>query len=299
MDDFDLINTFCTVDDFCKEFEPEWEKTMIDDRKRRRSMSLSLSEIMTIVVHFHQSSYRTFKDYYQKHVRLYLKKYFPRLFGYGRFVQVMKLSIFPLFCFLQYLMGSTTGIAIVDSTPLPVCHNKRIYSHKVFKDIAQRGKSSTGWFFGFKLHIVINDVGELLGWRLTSGNVDDRKPVPDMCEELKGVLLGDKGYISSKLFDQLYEKGIKLVTKIKKNMKNKLMDLREKFLLRKRGVVECVIQHLKEGCQVSHTRHRSSWNFMANLLGGLAAYCLYPNKPSMGLSRNEQVTLQSCDSKAA
>jgi hypothetical protein len=196
-----------------------------------------------------------------------------------------------MFCFLQALLGESRGIAIIDSTPLPVCHNRRIYSHKVFKDIAKRGKSSTGWFFGFKLHLVINDLGEILAWMLTPGNTDDRKPVLGMCEGIEGLLIGDKGYISSKIFKELYQLGLKLITKIKSNMKNVLIDLAEKFLLKKRGVIECVNQFLKETSQIQHTRHRSGINFLVNLMSGLVAYCLSPEKPSMNLCENDKQLL--------
>jgi len=288
-----IISLFCIIDDFCLDFEPEWHKRLIDNRKRKREYSLTLSEIMSIVINFHNSGYRTFKKYYQIQVRGYLKRFFPKLVSYNRFVELIKSCTFPLFCFLQGLMGNSTGISIVDSTPLPVCHNRRINSHKVFKEIAKRGKISTGWFYGLKLHLVINDQGEIMAWMITSGNVDDRKPVPTMCEGLSGLLFGDRGYTSGKLFKELYEHGLKLVTKIKSNMKNVLIDVFEKFLLKKRGIVECVIQYLKETSQIQHTRHRSTMNFVVNLMSGLAAYCIFSEKPSMGLNERERLLIFS------
>lgn len=287
----DIVALFCIVDDFCKEFEPEWNKRLIDNRKRKRASALSLSEIMTIVIFFHYSGYRTFKKYYLLQVKAFMEKYFPTLTSYGRFIELIKGSLCPLFCFLQGFLGKSKGIAIVDSTPIPVCHNRRINSHKVFKDIAKRGKSSTGWFFGFKLHLVINDEGELLAWMLTAGNIDDRKPVKNMCESMQGLLIGDRGYISSKLFKELYEIGLKLITKIKSNMKNTLIDLFEKFLLKKRGIVECVNQRIKETFMISHTRHRSQSNFLINIMSALTAYCLSANKPSMRLNPHEKELL--------
>lgn len=283
-----IVSLFCIIDDFCLEFEPEWHKRLIDNRKRKRKPSMGMSEVMTIVINFHTSGYRTFKKYYEILVAGFLKPLFPKLVSYNRFIELIKSCSFPMFCFLQGLLGNSTGIAIVDSTPLPVCNNRRISSHKMFKGVATRGKSSTGWFFGFKLHIVINDLGEVISWMLTPGNVDDRKPVKDMCEGTMGLLFGDKGYISSKLFKELYEHGLKLITKLKANMKNVLMDICEKFLLKKRGVVECTIQSLKETCQIQHTRHRSSCNFVVNLMAGLAAHCLFVPKPSMGLNAQEK-----------
>jgi len=288
-----IITLFCFTDDFCLEFEPEWNNRLIDNKVRIRKTQMFLSEVMTIVINFHNSGYRTFKKYYQIFVVGLFKHLFPNLVSYNRFVELIKSCTFPMFCFLQGLLGCSTGIAIVDSTPLPVCHNRRIFSHKVFKKIAKKGKSSTGWFFGFKLHLIINDNGEILSWMLTPGNSDDRKPVKRLCEGVEGLLFGDKGYISGKLFKDLYEHGLKLITRIKSNMKNVLMDLKEKFLLRKRGIVECSIQYLKETCQIQHTRHRNSTNFIVNLMAGLAAYCIFASKPSMGLNSFEKENILS------
>ena len=115
--------------------------------------------------------------------------------------------------YLISLSGQATGLFFVDSTPLKVCHSKRIHSHKVFKNIAKRGKSSTGWFYGFKLHVVVNDCGELVAFMITSGSVDDRKTVPEMCKDLTGKLIGDKGYISKNLFSELITHSLQLITK--------------------------------------------------------------------------------------
>ncbi len=147
-----------------------------------------------------------------------------------------------------------------------------------------RGKSSTGWFFGFKLHLLFNDRGELLNFALTPGNVDDRKPVPRLVKQLFGKIFADKGYLSQPLFQQLLETfGIQLITKHKSNMKNRLLPLADKLLLRKRAIVETIIDQLKNISQIEHTRHRSPVNFLDNLLCGLIAYCHQPKKPSLHL----------------
>jgi hypothetical protein len=185
--------------------------------------------------------------------------------------------------------GKPTGIGFIDSTPLKVCHNRRIYQQKVFKGYAERGKSSTGWFYGFKLHLILNDRGELCAFYQSRGNVDDRnlEVIDHLCRELRGKLFGDRGYISQELFERLYRQGIKLVTRLKANMKNKLMALEEKVLLRKRGVIESVKDYLKNICQIEHTRHRSLANFLVNLFGALSAYTFLPHKPSIrGLYAN-------------
>lgn len=289
-DDF-LIHIFCLVDDFCKEFEPAWKSCLVShstpkgDLRNKRSTQLSMSEIMTLVIYFHHSKFRTFKDYYNLLVKDRLQKYFPKSPSYSRFVGLMKRVLIPLFVFLQGVLGHCNGLSFVDSTILTVCHVKRASSHRVFRKIAKRGKTSTGWFFGFKLHLVVNEKGEIVAFMLTPGNVDDRRPVPFFAKDLWGKCFGDRGYISRKLFEQLWEKGIQLITRLRKGMHNKLMSLWDKLLLRKRGLIESVHNKLKSCCQIEHHRHRSPWNFLVNLLSGLIAYCQDPKKPSLSMKQ--------------
>ena len=200
----------------------------------------------------------------------------------------MAWTIFPLFNYLHNNLGKCSGISFVDSSVLSVCHNKRISSHKVFKGIAKRGKTSTGWFFGFKLHFVINQTGDILSFMLTAANIDDRRPVLDLVKDLFGKLFGDKGYISSKLFENLFKKGVKLITKLRGKMKNKLMGLTDKLILKRRGLIESVINKLKNDNQIEHHRHRSKWNFIVNLFSGLIAYMHDPHKPKLKISKNEK-----------
>jgi len=148
---------------------------------------------MTIIVMFHTSAYRNFKAYYTEHVMKNYPGAFPRLTSYQRFVELMPAALVPLCGYLQTRLGRCSGISFIDSTSLKVCHNRRIHSHKVFEGCARRGKTSVDWFYGFKLHLVINDCGELLSLRLTPGNVDDRRPVPELVKDLFGKLFGDKG----------------------------------------------------------------------------------------------------------
>lgn len=288
-----LTAMFCDIDDFCKRFEPRFEAHLLEtgQRRRRRRPRLALSEILTILVFFHRSRFRDFKSYYTLYVLQHLKPYFPQALSYSRFVELMPRALVPLCAYLDQRKGQPTGIAFIDSFALAVCHNRRIHAHKVFKGLAARGKTSVGWFYGFKLHLIINDRGELLAVRLTPGNTDDRGPVPDLIEGLWGRLYGDKGYISSALHDDLFERGVELVTKLKKNMKQRLLRLWDKLMLRKRAVIESVIDQLKNISQVEHSRHRSVVGFMVNLVAGLVAYTHQEKKPSLGLERPEDATL--------
>jgi hypothetical protein len=284
-----LDDLFCDVDDFCRLFLPDWHRQQLQhgERKRRRSCRLVLSEIMTILIHFHQSHYRDFKAFYWLHVCRHLADAFPQRLSYNRFVALIPTALVPLCVYLQTRKGQATGIAFIDATSLVVCHNRRIHSHQVFKKIARRGKTSVGWFYGFKLHLVVNDRGELLAFQVTPGNVDDRKPVPRLAKGLTGKLFGDRGYISQKLFETLLEQDLQLITKLRKGMKNKLLPLADKLLLRKRALIETINDQLKNISQIEHTRHRSVINWMVTLLAGLVAYTHQPKKPSLNLSQNQ------------
>lgn len=289
-----LLELFCDVDDFCQVFLPIWEQKQLQDgtRKRLRQTQLSISEIMTIMILFHQSNYRTFKAFYLKYVQMYLKAEFPSLVSYPRFVALMPRAFGPLCAYLYSLLGECTGISFVDSTPLAVCHNRRIQWHKVFAGLAERGRTSMGWFYGFKLHLVVNDKGELLAVQFTPGNVDDRKPVPNLSRRLYGKLFGDRGYISQSLAEQLWqERTLLLITKLRKNMKNHLMLMIDKILLRKRAIIETIIDQLKNISQIEHTRHRSPINFFVNVLAGLIAYCHRPKKPSLNFNFSSSAML--------
>ncbi len=278
-----LLELFFDVDNFSQEFEPRWEQHQLENglRKRRRKASLSLSEVMTIIIHFHQSNYRTFKAYYTKHVQVHLRSEFPGLVSYSWFVRLMAQAFVPLSMYFLARRGQCTGISFVDSTPIKVCHNRRINRNKVFAGIAARGKTTMGWFYGFKLHLLVNERGEILTFQLTPGNLDDRKPVSFLAKDLFGKVFADKGYISKKLFEELLEQNIQLITGIRRNMKNYLMPLADKLLLRKRSIIETINDQLKNISQIEHSRHRSFTNFLINLLAGLLAYCFQKKKPSL------------------
>jgi Transposase DDE domain len=283
----DLTEIFCDVDDFFRLLERVGEgvpKLPYDGEAKQYRSKLSLSEVASIVIAFHGSGFRTFKDFYTLQVLPNWKGAFPELVSYNRFVELMPWSLMGLLYFLHTCMGEMTGISFVDSTSLEVCHPKRKHSHKVFKDLAGWGKSSVGWYFGFKLHLIINERGQLLAFALTNGNVDERKPVPQMAKGLFGKLFGDRGYVSQPLFEKLYAQGLEMIARRRKNMKNKLVKLMDKILLRKRAIIESVNDQLKNICQIEHSRHRSRFNFLVNLLAGLIAYSYHPMKPSLDLN---------------
>jgi hypothetical protein len=288
MTEIELIEMYCEVDDFSKEFEKKTSTSLLaGPRKRRhRPNKMSPSEVMTVLISFHRSGYRTFKDFYLKYVWTLWNRWFPDLLSYTRFLALIPRTLMPLTVFLQTRFGQDTGIAFIDSTKIEVCKTKRITRNKVFEGLAKIGKSSMGWFYGFKCHIIINDIGELLAVKLTPGNVDDRKPVPELAAGLTGKLFGDKGYISKKLFNELWDNGCQLITSIRDKMKNKLMPIIDKILLRKRSIIETVNDQLKNISQIEHSRHRSPTNAFVNITAALIAYTFQPKKPKLKFDVN-------------
>ena len=241
---------------------------------------------MTITIYFHQLSYRTFKDYYTKYVCQYLTSHFPNLVSYNRMVELMPNVLTAYLYYLNSCQGKLTGISFADSTAIPVCHPKRIKRNKVFKETAKLSKSSMGWYYGFKLHLIINDSGELLNCLITPGNVDDREYMSLMTEGIYGKMFADKGYISKELFEQLLNRGLQLITPLKSNMKNKLIPIDDKILLRKRSLIETVNDQLKNISYLVHSRHRSLHNFMLNLITAIIAYAHQSKKPSLRLDNS-------------
>lgn len=276
-----LAEIFIECDDFCKklsayQLENNFETEPISEL-------MSGSEMMSIVIYYHHSGFKCFKYYYEYIIQKVLKSYFPKSYSYTRFVNLMKRLNFPLFAFLTAcrLSASSQG-NYIDATKLVVCHNKRIFSHKVFKGLANRGKSSTGWFFGLKLHAVINQFGQLVVFNITSGNVADNNPklLDNLTKRLEGFLYGDAGYITS-LAKKFKERGLELITKLRENMKPIEITPEQKHYLKHRGLIESVFNLMKNHCDIEHSRHRSVKNFIINLWSGLIAYSFMDSFPSM------------------
>ena len=294
-----VTELFFIADEFCKFFDWMMARYTLKNAGKRpyhRETTLSKAEIMLIIILFHDSGYRCFKHFYLDYVCKHLRHLFPKVVSYNRFVELEREVAIPLALFIKrVLLGKCTGISFVDSTPIRVCRNQRIHIHRTFKGIAQRGKCSMGWFFGFKLHLICNEKGELLNFMITPGDIDDREPLKynAFVEFLYGKLVGDKGYIGKELFQRLFVNGIQLITKLKSNMKGALMSVSDKLLLRKRAIIETVNDELKNIAQIEHSRHRCFDNFIVNILGAIAAYCMFPKKPCINVQRtlDTQLTL--------
>jgi hypothetical protein len=281
-----LTTIFYHVDNFCNELD---KHLLQENSSIGRPASMSRSEILTIYIFFHHSKFKTFKDYYKTYIQGYYKSAFRKTVSYNRFVELIQGNMAFLCMFAISFNTISTGVSFIDSTSIAVCHNRRIHSHKVLRGIAQRGKSSMGWFYGFKLHFVINDQGELTGFAVTPGNVDDRDPevIANVTKGLFGKLFGDRGYISQKLFEELWARGIQIITKLKHNMQNKLMSIEDKLLLKRRGIVESVGNLFKNFFNLEHTRHRSVKGFFCNIFSCIAAYAFHESKPSLTRIKNQ------------
>ena len=278
-----ITEIFYLIDEFCTEFEKSISEHQIGNSPKRKPR-MSQSEIITIMVLFHSGAFKNLKHFYLYYVQKHMHKEFPNTVSYNRFVELQQASGLAMTLFLKTCcLGECTGISYIDSTPIRVCKNKRIPRHKVFDGLAKLGKSTMGYFFGFKLHFVINEKGEILNFIITPGNTDDREPLKDskFVEMLRGKLYADKGYISKTLTEVLFVDGLHLITYIRNNMKNVLMEMKDKILLRKRSVIETINDVLKNQCSIEHSRHRSFNNFVVNMISGLIAYSFQPKKPSI------------------
>jgi hypothetical protein len=283
-----LVEIFCELDDFCTVYEQRLAAHLLPGAGSKHSVNepgLSLSELMTIEILYHRSTHKCFQYYYEQEVLAgSLHNYFPSSPSYNRFVELKPRMLVALVCYLHCLrLGALLGIYYGDSTPLAVCHNRRIQQHQVFAYQAHRGRTSVDWFYGFKLFIVVNALGELVQAFVTLGNVADSSEatIKRLFKGLAGVAFADKGFINQKAFEALLQGGLKLITALRSNMKNKLIELKEKLLLKKRGMVEAVIDILKSVCDIEHTRHRSPVNMLVNTYAALCAYTTLDRKPSI------------------
>jgi len=284
MNEMSITALFVCLDDFAILFE-QWQRHHLipSERKRFRQGKLSLGECMFIMALFHCSPYSNFKRFRKHGVEGVYRGYFRDLPSYGRFVSLKPRLFMPYSMLLHCLSGEHTGTYVIDSTKLSICHNLR--ARRPRKSFDERmvgyGYSATGRFFGLKLHVVVNSKGQFMAMRITPGNTDDRTQVEALTQGLKGRIFGDKGYISKKLFQELYKRGLKLVTSIRRNMINYLMPLEDKLLLRQRRVIETMFGRLKEDMRLEHSRHRSATNALLHIVSCLVAYIL--NKKPVGM----------------
>lgn len=282
----DPVELFYHADEFCKVYEQEIaRRELSNNRSNRRKGLMTISEIITARVMYHSSGYKTVKDFFTRD-RARLLSYFPGLVSYSRFVELCVEAIVPFVAFSKACcLLAEEYISYIDSTKLEVCHIRRASSHKTFKGIATKGRTSVGWFFGFKLHLVTNAFGNIIDFDITSGNIADNNAslIRKLTKKLKGKLFGDRGYLLNKgLYAELVSRGLSLFTKIRSNMKPQIMPLEDRLLLQRRGISETIIGILKESLGLEHSRHRSPAAFCVNVVSTIVAYFFRPNKPTIG-----------------
>lgn len=268
----DVIGLYCLCDDFSKVYKPALD-SQFSGLAPYPCAGFSLPELMTVLVSFHYSGMSTLKSFY-RYLESSRRSDFPGLPSYSRFVELIPWAVLPLYLLGMAMGGPCGGTSYIDSTRLIVCSNKRIRSHQVFKDIAKLGKSSMGWFFGFKLHLVISDDGRVMAFTVTAGNVDDRRPVPGLLGHIWGKVFGDRGYLGKDLFEGLMRKGLRLITPVKRNMRPAPMELEDSKKLSKRSLIESVFNTMKNRLGMEHTRHRSPKNYLAHIFGTICAYAV-------------------------
>jgi hypothetical protein len=210
---------------------------------------------------------------------------FHDLVSYNRFLELRSKALMPIVIFLNLKrMKAPTGISYIDSFSLKSCHVKRQSSHKTLRGLAMKGKTSIGWFYGFKVHLIINQFGEIIVCRVTSGNVADNneKILMKLTKKIFGKLFGDKGYlVRENVAENLAACGVFLKTKVRKNMKERPLSEEDANLLHKRGVIESVGAILKQHLSLEHTRHRSIAGFFCHVFSTLIAYTFREKKPCL------------------
>lgn len=286
-----LVEIFCNVDDFMKEFHAKYPKQALGGYSQPKS-ALSAAEIMTLTIAYHHSRMDCFKSYYKLLVERYLRSYFPDIPSYERFVVLKNAYLLELFAFFwtQRAKSITEEANYIDSKKLESCHIKREKSHRTMKDIASKGKSSTGWFYGMKIHLIINDNAELCKFMLTGGNVsdNDENVLKTLFKGLEGTVYGDKGYISK--FKKWFEsQGLTLITKIRKNMKPLKLSHKQKHYLKRRSLSETVFGLLTFSCDIDHTRHRSPSGMVTNVISALIAYTYFDHLPQLRRFNPDQI----------
>jgi Transposase DDE domain len=280
----DITALFCFVDDFIKSVSANADVPRIASYNRISRSGpkprLRLSEVVTIILFYHTSNYDCFKHYYQKKILVEHCRDF-NLVSYQQFVKLIPLAMPIILYIMCSLFKQCTGTSFVDSTSIEVCKAYRINRHKTFSGLARRSKTTKGWFFGFKLHLLISPTGDLVKARFTPGNTDDRKALEKMTDGLFGKIFGDRGYIGKEFAARLYAQGLQVVTRIKKGMKNILMDLDDKTTLLRRSLIETVIGKIKLLGKFEHSRHRSVQNAFTHMMSCLINYQLQDDKPSI------------------
>lgn len=268
-----IVEVYCFIDNFVKMIESKTAKSLAG----RKSM-LTKTDYITLAIFKQEHGIKTTKQLYE-FVQEYMQKDFPPLPSYQQFNQGIK-STFRYFVMIAWILTKMTRqkkskYHIVDSSPLPVCNNQYRFIAKLFKGLARSGKNLNGWFWGFKLHLIINNNMEIESIRITGGSTHDTDVLEgDFIEGIKGWLVGDKGYIGQKKALELAKKNIKLVTRSRANMKKVPVLPIHNYLLSKRQAIESTFSYLKHRLAALNSYARSVESFFVNVFSAIVTYTL-------------------------
>ena len=271
------------VNALVKQLDEEQSELLANLRGSRGFLPrMSPAELLTFIIYFHFCRFNDFKAYCH-YMQQHHATMFPQQLHYKTLCAWRTRLLAISSAILNMLMQKTanTKEGFIDSTHLDICHHVRSNRKRKALRAARKSKNGMGWHYGFKLHIVANLFSELISACMTAGNVDDRKPVKKMCQGKVRDIYGDRGYISKKLSTRLAKKGMRLITRNRRNMPRNKISSHDKKMLKKRSIIETIIGELKSRYHIDHTRHRSLKGLMVNLWAGLIAYCLSPNKPRL------------------
>ena len=276
-----LVEIYFYTDEFIKQIASYLQAK--GDQAPHWPSRFSRSEVMTVLISYHTSGLINLKTYYKQEILGNRRCDFPDAPCYHRFVSLIQHVIPELYFLLRTRLLPASKANYVDSKPLKVCHIRRERSHKVFRHTAAKGKGSMGWFYGFKLHLVVRHDGKLSDFILTAGNVADnnQKLLRELIGGKQACFYGDKGY-NSALKSEFAQEGTHLIAKLRNNQNLSLpVGQEDAYYLRRRGLIESVIERLVGLGDIEHSRHRSPHSFLANLFAGLLAYSFADKVPSI------------------
>lgn len=276
-----VINLFCIIDDICKEIVPFKDKS-----KGGRPNNLTISELITISILFLNSNCDAFKKFY---FFANLDGYF-NLNSYGRLLHNLKSTLIWQFLILVVICHRNREVCdkikFIDSMPICVCKNKRIFTYKV-SELANRGKSSIGWFFGFKVHLIVDRNGRLLNFKITGGNISDQSHdlIKELTKDLKGLLIGDKGYQSKEMFKEFKDKGLYFLTGLRKSKKNERLPIFEGYhsLKRLRQKLETINGQIKFRQGMESSLPRSHKGYFWRYTSAILSFCILSQFMGFGI----------------
>lgn len=276
-----LIAIFCFVDDFHEHILTLLRPALIRPHQQHpplKRRNLSTTELVSLALFFQFTGHRSWRDFY-KYIKTHYRQDFPDLPSYRNFVAAMNalspyaVILLQAFCALFRQTTPATAAKFADSTNLPVCSIKREFSHQVMKLFATKSKTTMGWFYGLRLHVLCNELMQILECRITTATVGERAALESMWNYIFGLIVADAGYLGQEFQTRARSLGKQLLTGARANMK-KLLTKKQHELLQLRQVIETIFSVLKTRLGLGSTLPRSPLGHFARYVWCLAAYQL-------------------------